>query len=208
MITESLYHYDDRTYQQRRQSSRDLVMVGMIPARQRDARLQYHFDHQVYYTQRPDSSRYPLHEVKAVALYDQASRLIIGWANVVGIEVLLGDELRQTGTTWAPSRPDQPYYVYRLERIQHANLQAGGQMKGNRTGRYFITRLGLEVALQEREPELQFLSSWEQFIEWKTLKTRYPLVRVQRNRNQESDPITGRPVTDLEFIPESDVESS
>ena len=208
VITESLYHYDDRTYQQRRQSSRDLVMVGLIPARQRDARLQYHFDHQVFYTQRPDSSRYPLHEVKAVALYDQASRLIIGWANVVGIEVLLGKELRQTGTTWAPSRPDQPYYVYRLERIQHANLQAGGQMKGNRTGRYFITRLGLEVALQEREPELQFLSSWEQFIEWKTLKTRYPLVRVQRNRNQESDPITGRPVTDLEFIPESEVESS
>ena len=208
VITESLYHYDDRTYQQRRQSSRDLVMVGMIPARQRDARLQYHFDHQVYYTQRPDSSRYPLYEVKAVALYDQASRLIIGWANVVGIEVLLGEELKQTGTTWAPSRPDQPYYVYRLEPIQHASLQAGGQMKGNRTGRYFITRLGLEVALQEREPELQFLSSWEQFIEWKTLKTRYPSVRVQRNRNQESDPITGRPVTDLEFIAEADVESS
>lgn len=208
VITESLYHYDDRTYQQRRQSSRDLVMVGMIRDRQRDARLQYHFDHQVFYTQRPDSSRYPLHEVKAVALYDQQLRRIIGWANVVGIEVLLGDELRQTGTTWAPSRPDQPYYVYRLERIQQANLQAGGQMKGNRTGRYFITRLGLEVALQEREPELQFLSSWEQFIEWKTLKTRYPLVRVQRNRDQESDPITGRPVTDLKFIPESDVESS
>jgi len=208
VITESLYHYDDRTYQQRRQSSRDLVMVGMIPAKQRGARLQYHFDHQIFYIQRPDSSRYPLHEVRAVALYDQASRLIIGWANVVDIEVLLGKELKQTGTTWAPSRPHQPYYVYRLEPINHASLQAGGQMKGNRTGRYFITRLGLEVALQEQEPELQLLSSWEEFIEWKTLKTRYPVVRVQHNGQQTTDLVTGRPAGVLDFIPESGFEPS
>lgn len=206
VITESLYHYDDRTYQQRRQSSRDLVMVGMIPARDREARLHYHRNCQIFYTQRPDSPRYPLHEVKAVALYDQQERKIIGWANVVGIEVLLGKELKQTGTTWAPNRPDQPYYVYRLEPVQHADLHAGGQMKGNRTGRYFITRLGLEVALQELEPELQFLSSWEKFIEWKTLKTRFPSVRIQRQRF--TDPVTGQPESELEFIAQADVGSS
>ncbi len=181
-------------------------MVGMIPARDREARLHYHRNCQIFYTQRPDSPRYPLHEVKAVALYDQQERKIIGWANVVGIEVLLGKELKQTGTTWAPNRPDHPYYVYRLEPIQHADLHAGGQMKGNRTGRYFITRLGLEVALQELEPELQFLSSWEKFIEWKTLKTRFPSVRIQRQRF--TDPVTWQPESELEFIAQADVESS
>ncbi|MDZ7854200.1 MAG: DUF2357 domain-containing protein [Halomonas sp.] len=201
VITESLYHYDNRVYQQRRQSSKDLVMVGLIPSRQREARLQYHFDHQVYYTQRPASSRYPLHEVKAVALYDQSSRFIIGWADVVDVEMLLGGELKETGTTWAPSRPDQPYYVYRLGPIQRVSMRSGGQMKGNRTGRYFITRLGLEVALEEQEPQLQFISSWEKFIEWKTLKTRYPVVRVQRQRF--IDPLTGQPESELEFIAEA-----
>lgn len=208
VITESLYHYDDRTYQKRRQSNRDLVMVGMIPAQQRAARLEYHFEHQVFYTQRHASSRYPLHEVKAVALYDQASRSIIGWADVLGIEILLGKELRRTGTSWAPSKPDHLYYVYRLGPIQRISLLSGYQMKGNRTGRYFISRLGLELAIDEQEPQLQFIDSWEQFIEWKTLKTRYPVVRVQRNRNQDIDSTTGRPVNDLEFIPESDVEPS
>ena len=79
-------------------------------------------------------------------------------------------------------------------------------MKGYRIGRYFITRLGLEVALQEQKSELQFLSSWEKFIERKTLKTRYSTVRVQRQRFK--DPLTGQPVNDLEFIVEADVESS
>ncbi|ANB02985.1 hypothetical protein [Ectothiorhodospira sp. BSL-9] len=79
-------------------------------------------------------------------------------------------------------------------------------MKGNRTGRYFITRLGLEEALKEREPELQFLSSWEKFIEWKTLKTRYPSVRVRRQRF--TDPLTGQSESELEFIAEADLESS
>jgi len=208
VITESLYHYDNRVYQQRRQSSKDLVMVGLIPDRQRAARLEYHFEQQVFYTQRHESSRYPLHEVKAVALYDQASRSIIGWADVLDIEVLLGRELRQTGTTWEPSKPDQPYYVYRLGPIQRISLPSGVQMKGYRTGRYFISRLGLELAIDEQEPQLQFIDSWEQFIKWKTLKTRYPVVRVQRNRNQDNDPVTGRPVSDLKFIPESDVEPS
>lgn len=206
VITESFYHYDDRIYRQRRQSSRDLVMVGLIPASDGDARRRFHIEQQIYFTRRPDASRYPLHEVKVVALYDQQQRKIIGWADVVDIDVLLGSELEQIGTTWAPSRPDHPYYVYRLGTIQRADLPAGGQMKGNRTGRYFITRLGLEVALQEQEPELQFLSSWEQFIDWKTLKTRHQPVRVRRRRTQEIDPFTGRPVIDLEFIPESDVE--
>ncbi|MCD6438845.1 MAG: DUF2357 domain-containing protein [Halomonas sp.] len=206
VITESLYHYDDRTYQQRRQSNRDMVMVGLVPQKQRDARIKYHFEQQIFYTRCPESSRYPLHEVKAVALYDQLERKIIGWANVVSIEVLLGNELHQTGTQWKPSKPDQPYYVYHLDSIQHANLKAGGQMKGNRTGRYFITRLGLEVALQEQVPELQFISSWEKFIEWKTLKTRHSTVRVQRRRLLDSP--TGQPVDDLEFIVEEDVEPS
>ncbi|MCG7576204.1 MULTISPECIES: hypothetical protein [unclassified Halomonas] len=79
-------------------------------------------------------------------------------------------------------------------------------MKGNRTGRYFITHLGLEVALQEQVPELQFLSRWEKFIEWKTLKTRHSNVRVQRQRLLDSH--TAHPVDDLEFIVEEDVESS
>lgn len=206
VITESLYHYDDRTYQQRRQSNRDMVMVGLVPQKQRNARIKYHFEQQIFYTRCPESSRYPLHEVKAVALYDQLERKIIGWANVVSIEVLLGNELHQTGTQWKPSKPDQPYYVYHLDSIQHANLKAGGQMKGNRTGRYFITRLGLEVALQEQVPELQFISSWEKFIEWKTLKTRHSTVRVQRRRLLDSP--TGQPVDDLEFIVEEDVEPS
>lgn len=208
VITESLYHYDNRVYQQRRQSSKDLVMVGLIPDRQRAARLEYHFEHQAFYTQRHESSRYPLHEVKAVALYDQACRSIIGWADVLNIEVMLGKELTQTGTTWEPSKPDQPYYVFRLGPIQRISLPSGGQMKGYRTGRYFISRLGLELAIDEQEPQLQFIDSWEQFIKWKTLKTRYSVVRVQRNRNQDNDPVTGKPVSDLKFIAESDVEPS
>nr|WP_300311456.1 DUF2357 domain-containing protein [Halomonas sp.] len=206
VITESLYHYDDRVYQQRRQSSKDLVMVGLIPTKERAARLQYHFEHKVFYTRRPASSRYPLHEVKAVALYDQSSLSIIGWAEVEDIEVLVGNELSRTGTTWAPSKPDQPYYVYRLGPIQRIKLLSSHQMKGNRTGRYFISRLGLELAIDEQEPQLQFIDSWEQYIKWKTLKTRYRVVRVERKQN--TDPSTGRPVNHLEFIAESDVEPS
>ncbi|XKF16607.1 restriction endonuclease-like protein [Halomonas sp. BLK-85] len=206
VITESFYHYDDRAYQQRRQSNQDLVMVGLVPQKQRDARLKYHFEQQIFYTQRHKSSNYPLHEVKSVALYDQQERRIIGWANVLNTEILLGNELEQTGTHWKPSKPNQPYYVYHLEPIKSANLRAGGQMKGNRTGRYFITRLGLQVALQEQVPELQFLSSWEQFIEWKTLKTRHSAVRVERQRRIDAS--NGQPVDDLEFIVEKDVESS
>lgn len=206
VITESFYHYDDRAYQQRRQSNQDLVMVGLVPQKQRDARLKYHFEQQIFYTQRHESSNYPLHEVKAVALYDQQERRIIGWANVLNTEILLGNELEQTGTHWKPSKPDQPYYVYHLEPIKNASLRAGGQMKGNRTGRYFITRLGLQVALQEQVPELQFLSSWEQFIEWKTLKTRHSAVRVERQRRIDAS--NGQPVDELEFIVEKDVESS
>ncbi|WP_155833506.1 hypothetical protein [Halomonas sp. BC04] len=141
-----------------------------------------------------------------MALYDQSSRFIIGWADVVGVEVLLGEELKNTGTSWAPSRPGQPYYVYRLGPIQRVSMRSGGQMKGNRTGRYFITRLGLEVALEEQEPQLQFIKSWEQFIEWKTKKTRYPVVRVHRKRF--TDPLTGQLESELEFIAVPDVESS
>ena len=37
---------------------------------------------------------------------------------MVKIEVLLGKELQQTDTSWAPSKPDQPYYVYWLEPIR------------------------------------------------------------------------------------------
>lgn len=51
---------------------------------------------------------------------------------------------------------------------------------------------------------------WRQLeaVEFAALRTRYPIVPVQRSCNQNNDPVMGRPVTELEFIPESDVEPS
>lgn len=199
VITEARVHYDNRDYRRLKQASKELVLVGLVPKVNREKRLDYHFGQRIFYTRLPGNGRFPLEKVRVVAMYDQFYKAIIGWGVVESVEVVLGKELKDTGITWAPTQPDELHIVYRLEEIHRVNLPAGEQMQGNRTGRYFISRLGLELALEERQPDLQFVNQWDQFIEWKTLKTRHSRVDVKRV-HQDID-VDGRDVSRITFVP-------
>ena len=206
VITQSRVHYDNRIYRRRKAASKQWVLVGMVPKNNREARLDYHFQQRCFYIPRPSESKWPLEQISVVALYDQAQRQIIGWAEVEHVEIRLGKELAETGTTWPPRRPELPHYVYRLGEVHSVNLNAGAQMSGHRQSRYLITRLGFELALQEQEPELQFIGSWDHYIEWKRLRTRYPKVQIKRTKTMVN--AAGEDVSELEFIPvDTDLES-
>lgn len=198
-ITQSRIHYDSRIYRRKKAASKEWVLVGLVPKKNRDERLNYHFEQRCYYLPRPSTSKWQLDKVSAVALYDQALTQIVAWANVEEIEVLMGRELVQTGTTWPPRAPDVPHFVYRLGAIHRVRLDAGAQMRGERQGRYLVTRLGFDLALQEQAPDLQFIGQWDQYIEWKRLKTQHSQVQIRRTNTLVS--ATGEDASKLEFIP-------
>lgn len=180
VITEAQIHRDTRLYDRRKQASQEWVLVGMIPKKDREARLEYHLNQQIYYIPRPASSKWVWDKVTQVALYDQKIQTIIGWADVISVDVMLGSDLRSTGTTWDARRPNQQHLVFKLGAIHKVEIPAGPQMAGHRSGRYMITRLGWELSLQEKDPQLQLISRWDDYIEWKQLKTRGSNVKVTR----------------------------
>ena len=197
-LVENRIRYDSRTYNAKRTAQQDLVMVGLVPMNNREARLRYHEEHRCFYTQWHKEPNFPLERVKAVALYDQQERSIYAWANVASVEFLLGNELASTGTTWSARKADAKHCVYHLDSPQKIDLYAGKQMQGNRMGRFFISRLGLELAIEQQKADLLFVNSWEKYQEWKQLVTQYQDVDILRNTKSDSE---GHDVSDLTFKP-------
>ncbi|RLA39680.1 MAG: hypothetical protein DRR42_26840, partial [Gammaproteobacteria bacterium] len=51
---------------------------------------------------------------------------------------------------------------------------------------FFVSRLGLDLALEYDNPDLLFMPSWDKYREWKRLITRYSSVTVQRSRQRDT----------------------
>lgn len=198
-LTENRIRYDSRSYTTKRSAQQDLVMVGLVPQKGREDRLEYHDTHRCFYTQWHKDPTFPLEQVKAVALYDQQERTIYAWAQVDSVEFLLGKELSSTGTTWPARKPDAKHCVYHLKPLIKTSLRAGRQMQGNRVGRFFISRLGLELAIDHHDSDLLFIHSWDKYQEWKRLTTQYQ--RVDITRKTRSDP-NGHDISELSFTPQ------
>jgi len=73
-------------------------------------------------------------------------------------------------------------------------------MQGHRQGRFFVSNLGLQLALEHNNADLLFINAWEKYKEWKTLSTHSSKVNIKR-KTQSSD--IGKDISELEFIPES-----
>jgi hypothetical protein len=199
-ITEQRIHYDTRDYARKRDASRELVLVGMVPKRHREARLAYHFEKRCFYTQWARDPRFPLEKVRTIALYDQSSRSLIGHASVEGVDILLGSELASTGTTWEPRAANKKHIVYHLGAVQAIEppLPAGNKMSGVRQGRFVVSRLGLDMALKHRESELLFINSWPKYLEWQTLTTQYEQIKIHRSVAVSA---SGEDISELTFSP-------
>lgn len=202
-LSESRIRYDSRQYDQKRQSQKDLVMVGLVPKNNRDARWEYHNNLRCFYTRWHRQPKFPLEKVKVLALYDQLTKSLMAWADVEEVEFLLGRELTTTGTTWPPRSPDEKHCLYRLGTLNSVNLAAGEQMSGHRDGRFFISRLGLELALEQNNANLLFIHSWPKYQEWKALSTQFATVNVNRISHSDDQ---GRDVSELIFTPENNKE--
>lgn len=199
-IYERRVHFDTREYDTKKQAQSDLVMVGMVPAQNRDGRRKYHATAKVYYTEWAKNPTFPLEKAKIIALYDQVDKKIYATAKVLKVEFLLGKELKETGTTWPLSHEDKKYCVYHLDELTEVELYAGLQMQGHRQGRFFVSNLGLQLALEHNNAELLFINAWEKYKEWKTLCTQSSKVSIKR-KTQSSN--AGKDISELEFIPES-----
>ncbi len=198
VLNERRIRFDSREYDEKRQSQKDLVMVGLVPKSNRELRLKYHEEQRCFYTQWNESPAFPLEKVKRIALYDQAKKTIYAWADVESVEVLLGDELKSTGTTWAPRALKSKHCVYRLGKIHKVALNAGEQMSGHRNGRYFITRLGLELAIENNNSNLLFVNSWKKYQDWKDLTTKFSKVSISRKSHSNTH---GQDDSELTFTP-------
>ncbi len=197
-LNEQRIQFDSRQYDTKRQSQRDLVMVGLVPSKNREARLAYHNNKRCFYTQWHKDPTFPLEKVKVIALYDQQTKEISAWAEVTSIEFLLGSELRGTGTTWPARKPNGKHCVYNLGTMNSVNLYAGSQMQGNRTGRFFISRLGLNLAIEHQDPNLLYIHSWEKYQEWKTLSTQYESIKITRRTQIDQ---YGNDASDISIAP-------
>jgi hypothetical protein len=106
--------------------------------------------------------------------------------------------LKSTGTSWEPRSLKGKHCVYRLGKLNPISLNAGEQMRGHRNGRYFITRLGLELALEKSDSNLLFINSWKKYQEWKDLSTNFSNVSISRKTRSSTD---GQDVSELTFTP-------
>ena len=187
-IYEDRIRYDSREYEAKRSAERDLILVGWIPSEYREERLAYHFNKLLYYTRWHKDSNPPLNQVKGIALYDSTEGMICAYGNVKYINVMQGTDLPDTGTSWPQTEPEAQHWVYSLASLETANLPCQSLMEEEREkgiGGFFVSRLGLELALEHGEPDLMFMPSWEKYREWKQLSTQYNKVRVHRTRLQK-----------------------
>jgi predicted component of viral defense system (DUF524 family) len=198
-INERRIRYDARPYTEKREAESDLVMVGWVPSEYREQRLAYHFEQRCYYTRWHKGSAPPLEKVRAIALFDSANGEIVGCADVNSVAVMQGTELPSKGITWPPTEPNSQYWVYSLEPFGAVSLVCGDIMDQERqtgVGGFFISRLGLDLALEYGNPDLLFMPSWDKYREWKRLMTRYQEVKIDRVRRDE-----GYGLYDLVFTP-------
>ena len=197
-LSERTIRLDTRNYDAKRRAHTDTVLVGMVPSKNREARLVYHSGKKYFYTQWAQNPQFPLEKVKVVALYDQKLRQIYAWADVLEVEFLLGSELAATGTTWSARKPDSKHCVYRLGELNPVEIPAGPQMSSVRTGRFIVSRLGLELALEHGDANLLYVHSWEKYQEWKNMKQQYPRVAISRKTRSNS---AGGDDSELVFTP-------
>ncbi|MFT6403272.1 MAG: putative component of viral defense system (DUF524 family) [Pseudohongiellaceae bacterium] len=198
VLNESRIRYDSRTYDAKRQSQRDLVMVGLVPSNNRDARIKYHADACCFYTQWAKEPMFPLERVKTIALYDQQTKRIYAVAHVDSVEFLMGHEIASTGTTWPARKPLNKHCLYRLDTLRPVDLTAGAQMSKHRNGRFFVSRLGLDLALEYNDSDLLWIHSWDQYREWKSLLSKYEKVNITRHASANEH---GQDVSELIFSP-------
>jgi predicted component of viral defense system (DUF524 family) len=185
-INERRIRYDARRYNEKRDAERDLVMIGWVPSEFRSERLAYHLGLNLYYTRWKKGSAPPFEKVKAVALFDASNKEIIAFSDVKSVQVMLGKELAETGTTWPPTEPLAQHWVYSLAPLKLVSLPCGDIMRQERergVGGFFVSRLGLELALEYENPDLLFMPSWDKYREWKRLITRHKSVVVHRSRH-------------------------
>ncbi|MFK5950109.1 MAG: DUF2357 domain-containing protein, partial [Methylococcales bacterium] len=116
-INERRVLYDTRQYATKKKAHNELVMVGLVPKNNRQARLDYHFCKRKFYTQWHKEPKFSLEKVDFIALYDQQTTSIIGWAKVEAIEFMMACDLHTTGTTWQPRNSDIKLCVYNLGEI-------------------------------------------------------------------------------------------
>lgn len=198
-INEQRIHFDSRQYDAKRQAQSDLVMVGMVPSKDRQARMEYHKNSKCFYTEWAREPKFSLEKVKFIALYDQGQKRIYALAEVLAVEFLLGDELIKTGTTWSPRAPQKKHCLYRLGELVDVFLPSGTQMSGHRLGRFFISKLGLDLAIEHNDANLLFINSWENYQEWKKLSTQNRKVNIKRISRSDAD---GNDISELIFTPE------
>jgi predicted component of viral defense system (DUF524 family) len=179
-LHQSHFHEDTRPYEAKRQAMRDGVMVGLVPRNNREARWQYHLGAKCFYTEWTKHRDFPLEKIKAVALYDQASGTIQATAEVESIEFMLGSELQSTGTSWPPRKPGALHCVYKLKDIHTAKLACSDKMFGQYGGRFMVSRLGLNLALEHADANLLYVHTWDQYLHWQDLRAKGVQVKTRR----------------------------
>jgi len=182
-LYEQTINYDKSDYNLVQERMKTPVMVGIVPKKDQEQRLDFIIENKIYYIPKKGKHLVNPKDIKFIAINPGGNSFITHYGSVKYVKNMNVDELHKLGATW--SKKSEEYTVFYLNDIVERKIPFKQMsMQGWRYTNLYSFKKSMEPGMQD----VLFLSNPEQVRMWKEIVELDKDIRIMRkSRFDKSD---------------------